>query len=220
MKAKKIITVIVTIALMSSMITIKANATENLGADIEISRIAKNILIVNNKNTKTSDKIVFNEKDKSATIYNSNGEVQYIYTDKNGNILFNGEIIIEKVVEKNIDDNLSRPMTRANITGGGGSSNNKGYKYITTFKTRKSLYENSANIAIGLIGLIPGIGTVATIAGIITGVKSYVSKEVYIKVVQYGNTYARMLKNEIYFYKNSNYTGLIKKHTTYSRMFG
>lgn len=220
MKAKKIITMIITVALMSSMITINANALENLDSDIEVSMLTKDTLIVSNKNTNTSDKIIFNEKNKSATIYNSNGEIQYIYTDKNGNIVFNGEIIIEKVVEKNIDNNFSRPMPRANITGGGGSSSNKGYKYITTYKTRKSLYENSANIAIGLIGLIPGLGTVSTIVGFINGAKSYVSNEVYIKVVQYGNTYTRMLKNEIYLYKNSNYTGLIKKHTTYSRMFG
>ncbi|WP_239254642.1 hypothetical protein [Listeria ilorinensis] len=88
------------------------------------------------------------------------------------------------------------------------------FKYVTTFKTKASIYRNTASNAATIAGLVGGpVGAFTTIVGIISGFRSYGLKEVYIKIDQYYNSYTHYVKNYFYFYKKSNYTSLIKSTT-------
>ncbi|WP_411349545.1 hypothetical protein [Paenibacillus sp. WLX2291] len=95
-----------------------------------------------------------------------------------------------------------------------------GYKYVTTFRTKKSAYKIAGSTGLSAAGLVGGpAGAIATIAGTLLTLSSYTDKEVYIEIVQYYNQGTQTIKNTYRYYKNPDYTGLISTSTTESRIF-
>ncbi|EBF5152415.1 MULTISPECIES: hypothetical protein [Listeria] len=181
------------------------NATEKTieTEELVVEEISKDEYQVLDKETDETTSIEFSKDHTQSTITNPDGTIDTMIK-KDNLIYLNGEVIGEEVKEE------SSPLLRAT------------YKYVTTFKTKMSLKKTSASIAVSLAGLLGGpVGVFSTIAGILLTLKSYApSKEVYIKIKQYYNSYAREIKNDYSMYKNSNYTGLLKSFTHKYRPYG
>lgn len=130
--------------------------------------------------------------------------------DALGSIYLNGEMYAEKVYEP--ENNDSQPNMLRRAAGG--------YKYVTTYKTKQSVYRTTGATAAALAGLVGGpVGYFLAAAGIIENFRNYGIKEVYIKITQYYNKYTHMVRNKMSFYKKSNYTGLIRTYTRTYRLF-
>ncbi|EQC0624943.1 hypothetical protein D3H28_002830, partial [Listeria monocytogenes] len=156
------------------------------------------------KETNETTSIEFSKNHMQSTITNPDGTIDTMIK-KDNLIYLNGEVIGEEVKEE------SRQLLKASA-----------YKYVTTFKTKMSLKKTSASIAVSLAGLLGGpVGVFSTVAGMLLTLKSYApSKEVYIKIKQYYNSYSREIKNDYSIYKKSNYTGLLKTFTHKYRPYG
>lgn len=180
--------------------------TTLLTDDYTVKQVGTTIKVTSDSEyTKTT--VVFKNDYQSATVYEDNGVTYQVTEDDTGNILVNGDIFLEK---EQSQPNLLKA-----------SSNSNSFKYVTTFKTKKSAYAKSGGLGIAAAGLLGGpAGAIATIAGIIASLGSFAkNNEVYIKIEQYYNSYTHMVRNKYYFYKKSNYTGLLKSYTTEKRLF-
>ncbi|EIX9794731.1 hypothetical protein MLE31_001318 [Listeria monocytogenes] len=182
------------------------NATEKTieTEALVVEEISNDEYQVLDKETNETTSIEFSKNHMQSTITNPDGTIDTMIK-KDNLIYLNGEVIGEEVKEE------SRQLLKASA-----------YKYVTTFKTKMSLKKTSASIAVSLAGLLGGpVGVFSTVAGMLLTLKSYApSKEVYIKIKQYYNSYSREIKNDYSIYKKSNYTGLLKTFTHKYRPYG
>ncbi|MBC1358747.1 hypothetical protein [Listeria booriae] len=209
---KKIFVSVLSIMLPFSLFLsnhVQASETPNtesvtLDSDSYIIEQQGNTIKVTSASDDSETKVVFKNDYQSATVY-EDGLTYEVTQDAAGSILVNGNMFLEK--------EESQPKLL--------KATSNSYKYVTTFKTKKSAYTKSGGLGIAAAGLLGGpAGTIATIAGIITSLGSFAkSNEIYIKIVQYYNSYTHMVRNTYYFYKNSNYTGLLKSYTAEQRLF-
>lgn len=212
---KKTLSILLSLSLCTSAVApISAFASEgqNKGSVVESTNEYqiienKNKVIVIDKVAHTKETVVFNDDRTEATVHLANGEVQKFSTNSEGNVELNGEVVLEKEVT---------PVGNSNVEG---EVSIAAYQYVTTFKTKQSFYNTSRSIAIALIGLVPGLGTIATVAGIVDAARGFASNEVYITITQYYDSYTHMVKNVVRFYKYSNYTGLFKTSTLEHRLY-
>nr|WP_280640905.1 hypothetical protein [Listeria monocytogenes] len=172
--------------------------------ELVVEEISNDEYQVLDKETNETTSIEFSKNHMQSTITNPDGTIDTMIK-KDNLIYLNGEVIGEEVKEE------SRQLLKASA-----------YKYVTTFKTKMSLKKTSASIAVSLAGLLGGpVGVFSTVAGMLLTLKSYApSKEVYIKIKQYYNSYSREIKNDYSIYKKSNYTGLLKTFTHKYRPYG
>jgi hypothetical protein len=111
------------------------------------------------------------------------------------------------------------PIGASSVLAASASSDN--YQYVTTSYRKASVDQGATSMAvIAVLSLIPGMSGASTLLGVIEYFRLSGKEEVYIKQVQYLHPNTHMIKNEFYFYKNSDYTGLIETKTTYVKAFG
>lgn len=94
-----------------------------------------------------------------------------------------------------------------------------GYEYVTTYYTCTDVQAGAGAIGVALIGLVPGMGVPAALISILAGCKAMVSDNVYMKVKQYYNENTHYIKNVVYLYKNSDYTGYLDSYTETHKLF-
>ncbi|MDQ0658918.1 hypothetical protein [Paenibacillus sp. W2I17] len=111
------------------------------------------------------------------------------------------------------------PIGASSVLAAAASSDN--YQYVTTVYRKQSVDQGAtAAVVFAVMSRIPGLSGVSTLVGLVEFFRQSNQEEVYIKQVQYLHPTTHMIRNEFYFYKNSNYTGLIDSKTTYVKAFG
>ncbi|MGN1024883.1 MAG: hypothetical protein ACI4P4_00625 [Faecousia sp.] len=133
--------------------------------------------------------------DDGQSIRISENGVETLYVLSNdGNVYRDKRIAIE--VQK-----MTVPRTRAVPSG---------YKYLTRWRSNTKTSGTIASITLALIGLFPGMGGVATVAGIIANLATAGQDTVYIEITQYYNPYTYYIYQITRLYRNPDYTGLIQ----------
>lgn len=212
---KKTLIVFVSIILPFTLITcnqVQASEVPHVAnIDLEQDRYTvrqqNNIVKVTNELEEVETTVIFKNNYQSAVIEERN-EKQQLLKNSTSNLITGKNLFLETKQSKS---NLRK------IT-----SNSNRFKYVTTFRTKKSAYRKSGSLGVAAASFLGGpAGTIATIAGVIASLGSFAkSNEVYIKIIQYYNPYTHIVRNKYYFYKKSNYTGFLKSSTSEQRLFG
>ncbi|MBC1475415.1 hypothetical protein HB852_12405 [Listeria grandensis] len=181
MKTEKVIKLLAPIMAATTIISPLLSTTTTFASENTMSPTNETNKIVLEKDSDTryhifdkemdrSEVIEFNKGFTSATITNEDGTIDWLTKSENGNIYLNGELYAEKVYEPALAENKN--LLRAS----------NGYQYVTTFKTKQSVYRNTAALAATLAGFMGGpVGYFMGAAGVIEGLRNYGAKEVYIR---------------------------------------
>lgn len=172
----------------------------------------ENETIVTTLKTGAVERIVPQDK-YHVKYYDSTGDVHSITGDKSGNIYYDGKLY-RKTTQNQIEvSEKSTLMSRKASTSPWGS----GWKYLTSTKTEQAIYDTTAGIVITLLGFIPGLGYISGIAGITAGFISLTRPNAYYKIDQYVSTDNRKVRERVFVYSESNYTGYQGYHDTAPR---
>lgn len=166
-------------------------------------------LIIKNETTGETALIIYTNNHSSAIITDFDGSRHYAYTDYNGNICLDGKIVIKKLKDTSAENSKSKIFLQAS----------DGYEYVTTYYTSTDVQAGAGAIGLALIGLVPGMAIPAALISVLAGYKAMVTDNVYMKVKQYYNENTHYIKNVVYMYKYSDYTGYLGSYTETHKLF-
>jgi hypothetical protein len=175
-----------------------------------------------NKETSQTVTLTFtNSKKSEGTFVDVDGNTKDYSTDTKGNMYLDGELVVEATHSiSKVDNNLKKMQSRSYtnskyFTGSDGLT----YYYVTTYKTNSKTQGEANSIAMGILGLMPYAGTAIFIVGVIQTCQELGKPIVYIKEDQYCVSNCQKYAYKTYYYKNSNYTGLVDSTTEYKQMW-
>lgn len=198
-----------TIAIMFSIIITNifvsiTSANENFESyEDELYNIMKvdNVITIMEKKTGKEVKLIIDNDDKGELVLPSGEKKQIIRNDKN-DICLDKKIVMKSSVQYEV---LKQANSKA--------KSKKKWNYLRTYYYNTKTKGDLESIALGLFSLMPYVGTVATIAAIITTARNMGAPILYVKVKEYYYTGYSKYKYENYFYADKKRKKLIK-HTT------
>lgn len=173
--------------------------------DYKIVQTEKTITILDKK-TQEKAIISFSNQNK-ATLTLPNGEEKSITRDNDGNVYLNNKLTVNSPL-----------VTRENRITSRTAGDGKYHYFQTTYYDTKTQGDLQA-IALKLFSLMPYVGWIGEIAGIIQAAKNIGASTLYVKVDHYYITGYSRYKYENYFYSDSKRTKLIKHTTEYKQMW-
>jgi hypothetical protein len=206
-KIKRILSLFMCLCLFHPALNVKAEAAPEPSFKVAST---KDTITLTNTNTDEIATITYTNNFTSAIIQDFDGSEHHAYTDSNGNICLDGQIVIKKESTNSSYNNL-------NSTSSLKSSNS--YKYVTTYYTSTDVQAGAGGIGLALVGLVPGMTVPAALIGLLASYQAMVSDNVYMKVKQYYNDFNHNIRNIIYMYKNSDYTGYLGTYTEEHTLF-
>lgn len=144
-----------------------------------------------------------NDEKTEATIDYGNGKVEKLETLSNGDITADGEVIIALEETENSNVLLENSSNRISAR-----ATSWKWNYVNSVKYSALLKGTINSMALSLFGLVPGLGTIASVVSILSAFHTLVTwnkNKVYIKQSQYIRSDHRKLHNINRLYKNSNY---------------
>ncbi|MBY0117359.1 hypothetical protein NST33_28525 [Paenibacillus sp. FSL L8-0435] len=203
-KATKLLSTVMAATLIATFYPSTIHAQENNPYEVIIN---DNKQVVINHDTNQSVSLEFTNDEKTEGIWTgANGVTQQYKKDANGSIYLDGVMVVEAVREYRKTNSLNSAAATS-------------WTYVTTFKTKQSIINNAGDAALLIIGLVPGMGTVAVVIGAINLAKRAGASEVYIKIDQYISHDYRNVKNVTYYYSDANYSKLITSHEAIKSTF-
>lgn len=188
-----------------------------------------NVRTVLNKKTLQTITLTFTNSQHSKGIYKDiDGNTQEYSTDFNGNMYLNGNRVVNAKIEAKQSTPLENSLTGINAaysTSGYTNpkyfigSDGRTYYYVITYTYDTYTQGNINNIVMGILSFIPYAGTSIALYGIVQAFQSLGQPVMYIKEEQYCTSSYQFYAFKNYFYKYSNYTGLVNTTTVYKRMW-
>ena len=157
----------------------------------------------------TGEKVALSiNNDDSASLKMNDGEIKEVSRDEVGNIYVDNKLEIPSPVGS-VDSTIPSIQKRAASK----------WIYFQTTYYDTTTQGNLQSIALGLFSLMPYVGTVATIAGIIQTARNLNAPTLYVKVNQYHTKGYQFYKYDSFFYSNKARTKLVKRVTKEKRMW-
>ncbi len=207
-KIKRILSLFMCLCLFQPILNVKAEAISEPTFTVAST---EDSITLTDTSTGATASIIYTNNFTSAIIKDFDGSEHYGYTDSNGNICLDGQIVIRKISTINSTNGLNS----ASLV-----SSSNGYTYVTTYYTSADVQAGAGAIALALVGLVPGMSVPAALISVLAGYQAMVADNVYMKVKQYYNESTHYIKNIVYMYKNSDYTGYLGSYTEEHKLFG
>lgn len=196
------ISVMFLVLTMAFVSTVNVSASEKKD-DVSVIEAGDKRIVTDNT-LKESVIIVFDDESKTkGTIQFPDKTVSRFEQDEQGSLYLDGQLVFKCI--KTID-NQNNTMTRATTWIQGVT------KYYEA-----GVYQNAQNASWFLLSLFPYIGTFAMVHEALSYFQDARINVAYVKVEQFLSSDYRQYKNIVYYYRYSNYTGLVKSYTTIGR---
>ena len=148
------------------------------------------------------------ESESKATARYSDGTIVNYFTDSEGNVYENGNLV------KPAPDIYIEPQSSSNILRRSGE-----YHYLQTTYSDAYTEQNLKNLIVSILGFLPLVNEIMRIASVVDAFKSLNKPMMYTKTdVYYIDGYSRH-KYVTYYYSDPQRTKLVSVTTTYRQMW-
>lgn len=201
----------------------QSNISENVLYEDSTYKITENnnIRTVLNKDTLQTVTLKFTDSKKSKGKFKDvDGKLRDYSTDSNGSMYLDGDMVVE-ATQSVVKANNNLAVQAAGYTNPRYFIGKDGltYYYVTTYKTNTKTQGEINSIVMTILALIPYAGASILIVGVIETCKELGKPIVYIQQDQYCVSNYQKYAYKTYYYKNSDYTGLIDSATVYKQMW-
>lgn len=180
-------------------------------------------IVVDKKSSKKVE-LTFDDTNRlSGVLKDSEGKTHKYRQDLKGNMYLDGTLVVEKItkevpVESN-DHKRSKRSTGYTNPKTYEGSDGRTYYYVTTYRTNTKVQSDYQSLMLTLTGLIPGLGTITGIAGIVSYFISRGEPVMYLEQDVYCTSDYRFYCYRTWFYTNSDYSGYVKGDISYKQMW-
>lgn len=159
-------------------------------------------------NSGYTEKIEFIDE-SNAIYYSVDGNTHTLYFEANGSIYYDDELVAKseesttslKKVDGIVVNYVPEPDPISSYWG-------SYWSYISTRYSNQKVYDDVGNIAMGIIGLVPGLGVyvfMASVAAIVLNIASSQYQIMYYKIEQFISANQHYVRERVWITKYSSY---------------
>lgn len=183
-----------------------------------------NVRTVLNKNNLQSTTLTYTNPQHTEGIYKDVNGNDHVYSkDAKGSVYLDGKLIVEATTTPT--SSVKVPLAKSAVlsptyyNSDHFSHNGRTYYYVTTYKYSTSTQRSISSIELDILSFLPYAGGIIGLYTLIQDVKNTGAKNLYVKEKEYCTSDYEFYAFKYYFYKYSNYTGLVDSTTVYKTMW-
>lgn len=192
--------------------------------DFKITQTENERIVLDKKTLKNTILTFTDFTHSKGTYKDAEGNIKKYLKDENGNIYLDGECVLkvtQSIEPERKNKNFrsfarSRSYTNSNYFVG---KNGYKYYYVTTYTYNTKTIGDATSIALGVLSIVPFVGSIFTVASIIETARNFGASTLYVVEKVYCTSDYSNYAYKNYFYSDANHSKLIDSNIIYKKMW-